>query len=160
MKSSTLLAARWAVLPLLLFSPGHLDFGQHGSAVDSAPGATISILNEQQAAWNRGDVVAFMNGYWKSPQLTFAGSGGITRGWQNVLERYRKNYPDARAMGHLDFSGLEVHPLGSGAALVLGRWHLERTSGELGGIFTLVFQRVPEGWRIVHDHTSADERKP
>jgi ketosteroid isomerase-like protein len=160
MKSGILLATRWAVLPLLLFSPGQLDFRPQGSPRDSAPGAIIAILNEQQAAWNRGDVVGFMNGYWKSPQLTFAGSGGITRGWQNVQERYRKNYPDARAMGHLDFSALEVHPLGRDAALVLGRWHLERTSGELGGVFTLVFQRVPEGWRIVHDHTSADQKKP
>lgn len=123
-------------------------------------GAITSILNEQQTAWNRDDVVGFMKGYWNSPQLTFAGSGGITRGWQPVLARYRKNYPDAQAMGHLDFSELEVHPLGSDAAFVLGRWHLERSSDELGGVFTLVFQRFPEGWRIIHDHTSADGQKP
>ena len=123
-------------------------------------GAITSILNEQQTAWNRGDVGDFMNGYWNSPELTLAGSGGITRGWQPVLARYRKNYPDAQAMGHLDFSELEVHPLGSDAAFVLGRWHLKRSSDELGGVFTLVFQRFPEGWQIIHDHTSAESKKP
>jgi ketosteroid isomerase-like protein len=160
MKSSILFSIRWAIFPLFLFSPCKLNSGQTVAAQDSAPGAIISILNEQQAAWNRGDVVGFMKGYWNSPQLTFAGSSGITRGWQPVLNRYRKNYPDAPAMGHLDFSELEVYPLGSNAALVLGRWHVKRSSDELGGVFTLVFQRLPEGWRIIHDHTSADAKKP
>ena len=101
-----------------------------------------------------------MQGYWNSPELTFAGSSGITRGWQPVLARYRTNYPDQQAMGHLDFSELEVHALGKDAALVVGRWHLQRSSDELGGIFTLIFQRFPEGWRIIHDHTSLDAKKP
>ncbi len=125
---------------------------------DSPRVPITAVLSKQQEAWNQGDVAVFMEGYWNSPELTFAGSGGITRGWQSVMDRYRKNYPDAKAMGHLDFSDLEVHRLGNEAALVLGRWHLKRNSGELGGIFTLVFQQFPEGWRIIHDHTSLDAK--
>jgi len=99
-----------------------------------------------------------MKGYWNSPDLTFAGSSGVTRGWEPVLERYRKNYPDTATMGHLDFSAIEIRMLGNDAALVVGRWHLKRANDQPGGIFTLVFQRFPEGWRIIHDHTSADAK--
>jgi ketosteroid isomerase-like protein len=120
--------------------------------------AVTAVLTMQQEVWNRGDIAAFMEGYWKSPELSFAGSSGVTRGWQPVMDRYRKKYPDLKAMGHLDFSDLEVRSLGKDAALVIGRWHLKRDSGELGGIFTLVFQKFPEGWRIIHDHTSRDEK--
>jgi ketosteroid isomerase-like protein len=128
------------------------------SAADADAEAQIrAVLSEQQAAWNRADIAAFMKGYWSSPELTFAGSSGVTRGWQPVLERYRERYRDAQAMGHLDFSELEVHMLGNDAAFVLGRWNLKREKDEPGGVFTLVFRHFPEGWRIVHDHTSADE---
>lgn len=144
----------------LLLSPGHLHLGQAAPPEDSPRAAITAVLAEQQAAWNRGDVDAFMKGYWDSPDLTFSGSSGITRGWQPVLARYRKNYPDQKAMGHLDFSALEVRPLGKDAALVLGRWHLQRDSDQLGGVFTLVFQRFPDGWRIIHDHTSLDAKIP
>jgi len=127
------------------------------AAADAGSEAQIrAVLSEQQAAWNRADIAAFMKGYWSSPELTFAGSGGVTRGWQPVLERYRERYRDAQAMGHLEFSELEVRLLGKDAAFVLGRWRLKREKDEPGGVFTLVFQRFPEGWRIVHDHTSAD----
>ena len=118
-----------------------------------------SLLDEQQAAWNRGDVDGFMKGYWNSRELTFAGSSGITRGWPSVMARYRGNYPDAAAMGHLDFSEIEVRMLGSDAALVLGHWHLKRDNDHPGGVFTLVLERFPEGWRIIHDHTSAEEKR-
>jgi ketosteroid isomerase-like protein len=130
------------------------------SANTSPREAITSVLTEQESAWNRGDVNAFMKGYWDSPELTFAGTSGITRGWQPVLARYQKNYPDQKAMGHLDFSHVEVRPLGNDAALVLGRWHLQRDTGELGGVFTLVFQSFPEGWKIIHDHTSLDAKLP
>jgi beta-aspartyl-peptidase (threonine type) len=95
-----------------------------------------------------------MRGYWRSEQLTFSGSTGVSRGWQAVLEHYHQNYPDRAAMGHLDFSGLEITALGNDAALILGKWHLDRESGAVGGVFTLVARRFPEGWRIIHDHTS------
>jgi ketosteroid isomerase-like protein len=118
--------------------------------------AIRAILLAQQEAWNRGDVEAFLNGYWRSPDLTFSGTGGISRGWDGVLARYKKNYPDRNAMGQLDFSDLEFHFLGPDASLVLGHWHLKREKDDLGGVFSLVWQRFPEGWRIIHDHTSAD----
>jgi ketosteroid isomerase-like protein len=142
----------------LVLLPGWLHSG--AAAEQDAPRVLITaVLTKQQEAWNRGDVATFMEGYWNSPDVTFAGSSGITRGWQPVMDRYRMNYPDQKAMGHLDFSDLEVHPFGKDAALVLGRWHLKRDAGELGGIFTLVFQQFPEGWRIVHDHTSLDAKR-
>lgn len=117
--------------------------------------AIVQVLDAQQKAWNRGDVDAFLEGYWHSPELTFAGSNGIARGWDAVLARYKKNYPDRAAMGQLDFSDLEFRFLGADAALVLGHWHLARAQGDVGGVFSLVWQRFPEGWRIIHDHTSA-----
>jgi uncharacterized protein (TIGR02246 family) len=116
-----------------------------------------SVLTAQQTAWNRGDVDAFLEGYWRSPELTFSGTSGVARGWDGVLARYKKSYPDQAAMGQLDFSGLEFRFLGPDAALVLGRWHLKREKGDIGGVFSLVWQRFPAGWKIVHDHTSAVE---
>jgi uncharacterized protein (TIGR02246 family) len=117
--------------------------------------AIRAILDAQQQAWNRGDINAFLTGYWHSPDLTFSGSNGIFRGWDAVQARYKKNYPGRSAMGALDFSNLEFRFLGPDAALVLGHWHLKREKDELGGVFTLVLRRFPEGWRIIHDHTSA-----
>jgi ketosteroid isomerase-like protein len=116
--------------------------------------AILEVLTVQQNAWNRGDIRGFMEGYWNSPELTFAGTRGFTRGWQPVMSRYEKSYADKAAMGTLDFSGLEIRQLGPDAALVLGKWHLQRQAGDVGGIFTLVFQKFPEGWRIIHDHTT------
>jgi beta-aspartyl-peptidase (threonine type) len=120
--------------------------------------AITKILEAQQDNWNHGNVDAFLERYWHSPELTFSGSGGIARGWDGVLARYKKNYPDRASMGQLDFSGLEFRFLGSDAALVLGHWHLARARGDIGGVFSLVWQRFPEGWRIIHDHTSAVEK--
>jgi len=156
MKSHVLRSVGLAITLFLIVAPGRLPSLQSALPSDLTGGAITAVLAEQQAAWNRGDVDAFMKDYWDSPELTFAGSSGITRGWQPVLARYRKNYPDQKAMGHLDFSNVEVRELGKDAALVLGRWHLKRESDQLGGVFTLVFRRFPEGWRIIHDHTSLD----
>lgn len=133
--------------------------GGRGPAQQPADGparaAVLEVLKKQQDDWNRGDVAAFLEGYWKSPELTFSGSSGTTRGWDGLLERYRKTYPDRAAMGQLEFAGLEFRPLGDQAMLVLGKWHLARPMGPVGGVFSLVWQRFPGGWRIVHDHTSA-----
>jgi ketosteroid isomerase-like protein len=114
----------------------------------------LAVLTAQQNDWNKGDIRGFMAGYWNSSTLTFAGTGGFTRGWQPVMARYEKNYADKAAMGTLDFSELEIRQLWPDAALVLGKWHLQRQAGDVGGIFTLVFQKFPEGWRIIHDHTT------
>jgi len=115
--------------------------------------AIAGVLTTQQDAWNRGDVEAFLHGYWRSAELTFSGAGGIARGWDRVLARYKERYPDRAAMGQLEFSALEFRFLGSDAALVLGHWHLKRQKGNVGGVFSLVFERFPERWRIIHDHT-------
>ena len=121
---------------------------------DADRAAINAVLKAQQAAWNRGDVDAFLVGYWQSPELTFSGTNGVSRGWDGVLARYKKNYPNREAMGELIFSDLEFRFLGSDAALVLGKWHLKREMGDIGGVFSLVWQKFPEGWRIIHDHTS------
>jgi L-asparaginase / beta-aspartyl-peptidase len=127
-----------------------------GSADSDGDRAAITaVLSAQQTAWNRADVDKFLDGYWHSADLTFSGTGGIARGWDAVRTRYKKNYPDQDAMGHLEFSDLEFRFLGKDAALVLGHWHLARAKGDVGGVFSLVWQRFPEGWRIIHDHTSA-----
>lgn len=112
------------------------------------------VLEAQVAAWNRGDVEGFMQGYWNSERTTFVGASGVFRGWQALLERYRRNYPDRAAMGTLAFSELEITPLGPGAAAVIGRWQLEGVPGRPGGVFTLIVRKFPEGWKIVQDHTS------
>jgi uncharacterized protein (TIGR02246 family) len=118
--------------------------------------AITKVFTEQTLAWNRGDIDAFLQGYWRSPELTFAGSGGVARGYDGVRARYQKNYPDRAAMGTLDLSDLEIRFVGPDAALVLGRWHLQRIKGDIGGVTSLVVQRFPEGWQIIHDHTSVD----
>jgi L-asparaginase / beta-aspartyl-peptidase len=145
---------------ILLFAIGMRTGRQtkaaEGREADKA--AITAVLNAQQAAWNRGDVDAFVVGYWHSPELTFSGIGGVSRGWDGVMARYKKNYPDRATMGHLDFSELEFRFLGPDAALVLGHWHLKRDKGDIGGVFSLVWQRFPDGWKIIHDHTSAVEK--
>lgn len=117
-----------------------------------------ALLNAQVDAWNRGDIEDFMKGYWNSPNLAFLSSGGISRGWQMLLNRYTLNYPDRAAMGTLAFEDLEITVLAPDAAMVLGRWQLERErSGKKdtpGGVFLLVIRKFPAGWRIVADHTS------
>ncbi len=113
-----------------------------------------AVLDAQVKAWNRGNVSAFMQGYWNSPETEFVGSSGIIRGWRPVLNRYKKTYPDRAAMGHLDFSDLEVTMLGSDAAVVVGRFHLKRQNDAPTGVFTLIFRKFPDGWKIIHDHTS------
>ena len=114
-----------------------------------------SVLGAQQDAWNRGDVDAFMNGYARSASTVFVSEDEVRRGWETVRDRYREKYSDQTKMGTLSFSEIEVTTLSPDAAVVLGRWRLKRANDEPRGRFTLIFKRLPEGWRIVHDHTSA-----
>jgi ketosteroid isomerase-like protein len=116
------------------------------------------VLQQQQAAWNRRDLEAFMSGYWNSPELTFFGAEK-TSGWQATLERYRKRYQTGgREMGKLEFSGLQIVALGPDSAFVRGSWKLTMSDGKTPhGLFTLVFRQFPDGWKIVHDHTSQEE---
>jgi beta-aspartyl-peptidase (threonine type) len=116
------------------------------------------VLRLQQEAWNRHDLESFMTGYWNSPALTFFSGAHETSGWQGALERYRKTYQsEGKEMGKLEFSDLRIEPLGSGAAFVRGAWHLTMSDGKTPhGLFTLVFRKFSDGWKIVHDHTSAE----
>ena len=123
--------------------------------VESPEQAIRRVLDDQVKAWNRGDLEGFMAGYWKSPELTFSSGGDQTKGWQATFDRYRKRYQTGGAeMGTLSFSGLVIDLLGPDSAFVRGRWQLVRSKDRPGGIFTLIVRRFPEGWRIVHDHTS------
>ena len=114
-----------------------------------------SVLRAQQEAWNRGDIDGFMKGYARSPSTVFVSGDEVRRGWETVRARYRQKYSDRAKMGRLSFSDIEVTMLSPEAAFVLGRWKLKRANDEPHGRFTLIFKRLPEGWRIVHDHTSA-----
>jgi uncharacterized protein (TIGR02246 family) len=114
-----------------------------------------SVLTTQQDAWNRGDIDAFMTGYAQSASTVFVSEDEVTRGWETVRDRYRVKYSDHAKMGTLSFSDVEVTMLSPDAAVVLGRWRLKRANDQPHGRFTLIFKRLPEGWRIVHDHTSA-----
>lgn len=118
--------------------------------------AILAVLDAQVAAWNRHDLEGFMGGYRHSEKLSFYSGGIKTSGWTTTLERYRNRYQsEGREMGHLEFSDLEVEPLGPDSAFVRGRWNLKMTNGEQGGLFTLIFRKFPDGWKIIHDHTSA-----
>jgi uncharacterized protein (TIGR02246 family) len=121
--------------------------------------AVQQVLQRQQDAWNRHDLAGFMAGYWNSPDLTFFSGAKQTSGWQATLERYQKTYQsEGREMGKLEFSDLKVQSLGPEAAFVRGAWHLTMSDGKTPhGLFTLVFRKFPDGWKIVHDHTSAAE---
>lgn len=130
---------------------------QTPSALDAAVRA---VLQAQEDAWNHHDLEGFMHGYWNSPDLTFFSGATETKGWQPTLARYRQRYQSGgNAMGTLSFSDLRVEALGVQAAFVRGRFHLAMPDGKQPtGAFTLIFRKFPEGWRIVHDHTCADEK--
>lgn len=118
-------------------------------------GTIRRVLDEQVAAWNRGDLEGFMGGYWKSDHLTFFSGGTVLRGWQATRERYRRTYQsEGKEMGRLEFSDLQIERLGPRAAFVTGRFLLRRSTGESRGLFTLIFRQTEQGWKIVHDHTS------
>jgi ketosteroid isomerase-like protein len=119
-----------------------------------------AIIQAQQEAWNRGDIDGFMNGYARSKSTIFVSEDTVTRGWQTVRDRYKKKYSDRAKMGTLKFSNLEITPLGADSAVVLGGWKLKRAKDQPHGRFTLIFRKIADGWRIVHDHTSAAASPP
>ena len=132
---------------------------QKSASPSSQETAIRGVLQQQVTAWNHRDLEGFMSGYWHSPELTFFSDGTETKGWESTLERYRGRYQaNGAEMGKLEFTELNVVQLAPDAAYVRGRWHLTMTDGkEPHGLFTLVLRKFPEGWRIVHDHSSASQ---
>ena len=129
------------------------------TATPKTPAASIrAVLDAQVQAWNAGKLEEFMMGYWRSPKLTFFSGGRKLSGWDATLERYRKNYQsEGKEMGKLKFTDLDIQLLGASAAVVRGRFELTMSDGkELSGLYTLVFRKFTNGWKIIHDHTSSN----
>lgn len=137
------------IIPLLFSLQ---SFSQNVSKTDKDE--ILFILHSQQLAWNRGDIVEFMDGYWKSDSLKFIGKKGLTFGWKNTLENYKASYPDRMAMGTLEFDIVLVEELGKDFAFVVGKWSLKRESDNPSGFFTLTWKRIEGRWVIVADHSS------
>ena len=135
---------------LLVFAAGIV--GSAAAAPDATP-EIRAVLNAQVAAWNRGDIDGYMDGYVRSDKLEFVSGGKITRGWQTVRDRYRRKYDSRAKMGTLSFSDIKVNSLTANIAFVTGRWSLRRKTDQPHGSFSLTFKRLPAGWRIVHDQT-------
>ncbi len=147
------------LLTLFLATSNH-PLAQEGSSSSGNDTKAIErVLRTQQEAWNRHDLEGFMAGYWNSPELTFFSAGTQYEGWQATIDRYLAKYASpGQEMGKLEFSGLRIQVLGQESAFVRGSWKLTMSAGKTPhGLFTLVFRKFPEGWKIVHDHTSAAE---
>jgi ketosteroid isomerase-like protein len=116
------------------------------------------VISRQQDAWNRGNLEDFMAGYWNSPDLTFFSGGHESKGWQAALDRYKKSYQSTgHEMGKLEFANLRIEMLGRDAAFVRGEFHLTMSDGKTPhGLFTLIFKKFPEGWKIIHDHSATE----
>jgi ketosteroid isomerase-like protein len=114
-----------------------------------------SLLEEQSQAWNEGDLVRFVADYLDSPRMRFVSGGSVRHGAGDVLDRYRRTYPDRAAMGNLTFTDLDVRVLSHEYVFVFGRYNLEREADAPTGLFTLLFERTGDGWKISHDHTSS-----
>ena len=119
-----------------------------------------SVLYDQAKYWNEGDIEKYMGGYHQSDSLRFASGGIVSYGWETTLERYKSGYPDRVAMGILTFSDINITVVSKDAAFVFGKWALQKVDDMPWGLFTLVFRKTEDGWRIVHDHTSAGENEP
>ncbi len=123
-------------------------------AQSNAEAIIRSEIEKQRLDWNKGNIEGFMTPYWQSDSLMFIGKSGITYGWQKTLENYKRGYPDTAAMGKLDFNLLQVRKLSDSYVFVVGKWHLTRSVGNVGGHFTLLFRKINNKWLIVADHSS------
>ena len=142
-------------LILALFGASQLVLAQ-AKATPDAESEIRSLLSVQVSAWNRGDLKGYMQGYWHSEELTFFAGDAESAGWEAAYQRYRTSYQAKdKEMGRLTFTNLRVRVLAPDAAFVRGRWQLSMRNGsQRVGLFTIVLQRFPEGWRIIHDHSS------
>ena len=126
----------------------------HQSEIESA---VIAVIRQQQADWNDGSVEDFMQGYHRSESMRFASGGDVFSGFDTALNRFQTSYPDRQTMGTLFFSEIDVTVISPDAALAFGRWALTREPDHPNGLFTLLFRKTPQGWRITHDHTSSTQ---
>ena len=147
-------------LMLVMMNIGSSSPGQ--AEREDVRGAVRTVLERQVVDWNKGDLDGFLGGYWKSSKVVFQSGGRRYDGWEAMRDRYRRRYQaEGRAMGRLEFSSLEIEPLGPESVLARGHWRLTMPDGtKPGGLFTVIFRKLPEGWKIVHDHTSAEDAKP
>jgi beta-aspartyl-peptidase (threonine type) len=148
----------WIAAALLILLPGSGSPSPDPAAVGTnrVERQIKLVLDAQVAAWNAGDLEGFMKGYWRSPELSFFSGANRIAGWEPTLTRYRQRYlTEGRQMGQLDFTEIEIELLGLKAAFVRGKWQLKMGGTDANGLFTLVLRKLPEGWKIVHDHTSA-----
>jgi uncharacterized protein (TIGR02246 family) len=149
-------AAALALLPLAgctTQTGAPIAAGTSQSVSDVA--AITALLEEQDAAWNRGDIDAFMQGYWKSPDLRFASGGNITRGWDQTNARYHATYGGPETMGTLITDEYEIVMLAPDAAIAHGRWKLEGREGTPSGLYTLVMRKIDGAWKIISDTTTS-----
>ncbi|MGA7294084.1 MAG: DUF4440 domain-containing protein [Terriglobales bacterium] len=132
------------------------SFGQNSA--DGPHAAIRKVIEDQQAAWNRHDLEGFMAGYWNSPELTFFSGAHESKGWRAALDRYQKTYQSAgHEMGKLKFANLRIEMLGPESAFVRGEFHLTMSDGKTPhGLFTLIFRKFPDGWKIIHDHSAGE----
>ncbi|TLY30982.1 MAG: DUF4440 domain-containing protein [Ignavibacteria bacterium] len=144
-------------LTLIILSAGGPGSGQ--SADSSGIAEIRSVIEIQAKAWNRGDIDGYMEYYWHSDSMLFTSGGQIRRGWQATLDKYKKSYNSREKMGTLRFSEVEVHLLSPESAWAFGHWELKRKNDHPGGVFTVIFRKFADGWKIIHDHTSAEARK-
>lgn len=140
-----------AILLCLSCTP---KLNQTAPIIDARPAIT-KVLLDQQAAWNRGDIEAFMEGYLKTEELSFVGSKGVTKGWDATLANYKRGYPDKAAMGELIFDIISIDQLSNDAAFMIGKYTLKREKDEPSGYFTLLWKKIKGNWVIAVDQTSA-----
>jgi ketosteroid isomerase-like protein len=144
-----------AVVNLIALAVFACIFGCDRVGDEKVAGSVRAVMEAQQAAWNSGDIDGFMNGYERAETTTFVSGDELTRGWQTVLDRYKKRYNSREQMGTLTFSDLDIKPIGPSLAVVDGRWKLTRVNDAPHGRFTLVFRRINDDWRITHDTTTS-----
>jgi ketosteroid isomerase-like protein len=116
--------------------------------------AMLKVLDDQNAAWNRGDIDGFMKGYWENDSLMFVGKSGVTYGWTNTLNNYKKGYPDTAAMGKLTFTNIKVQRLSKKYYFIVGKWYLKRSIGDVSGHYNLLMEKIDGRWVIIADHSS------
>ncbi|MCC6600209.1 MAG: nuclear transport factor 2 family protein [Crocinitomicaceae bacterium] len=127
---------------------------EHITTTDDNRTIIRQVMDKQQEDWNKGNIDGFMQGYWKSDSLQFVGKRGITLGWNSALNNYKESYPDAAAMGRLQFSNIAVEILCDDLAYATGKWELFRTSDTLEGHYSLLWKKLNHQWVIVSDHSS------